>query len=393
MDFNIDIYTEYLDGRCIGNNYFTLSDYMSATLDFNIILKGVLSVSEIGQAALSEFTDTDYSLLADMLRTTIHGDANVEVEFYTYNYYSGKKLGFNMYVPTSVYNLDPRVHGNVNQTFINAMRYLKAASSAHTMQEVLFDGAKSLIERGSKTSFSSLLLVEVSEIKFDSFMSNQHGATKEWGTFVNLNENENGGIGGDSSSSSSSGGSRGGGGDDDGSEHVSFVTDGDEEIPTLSKTLLTYANIKMGASVFFALSVMVYFVSRVRARRAASVEDPSSSLLDVSSSHLLLKKDKQTNLKKKKKKLNGNSNSSRGGSGDGNETDELLGDDIDDSARASRDVEEGEGGTCGSDTTSTSTRQLVGGDDHKSKSKSKRGSKEKYNRESNKKTRKSSQNY
>ena len=45
MDFTIDIYTEFLDGRCIGNNYFTLSNYMSATLDVDVILKGVLSLS------------------------------------------------------------------------------------------------------------------------------------------------------------------------------------------------------------------------------------------------------------------------------------------------------------------------------------------------------------
>ena len=364
MDFTIDIYTEFLDGRCIGNNYFTLSNYMSATLDVDVILKGVLSLSG-GYTALTELTDADHSILADMLRKTIHGDANVEVKFYTYNYYAVKKLGFDMYIPTSLYNLDPRVHGNVNQTFFTAMKYLKAASSRHSMGEELFNSAaNSFTQSGLMNSFSSLLTVEVSEIVFGSFISQQHDFTKEWGSFEDLDINS--GISSGHASSGSGSGSEGYG-DDDGSNPVSFVTNGDEDTPTLSKTLLTYANMKMSAGAFFALSVMVYFVSRVRARRATS--EVNSSLLDVSSSRLLVKKDKS----RKKKKQQGS-----------NETDELLEDDIDLSIRSSTDLEEGEDFA---DARITTRKR----EDHKNKSRSKKA-KEK-SRDSNKKTRKLSQHY
>ena len=289
MDFTIDIYNEYLDGRCIGNNYFTKAEYVSATLDLDVVMKGVLVLG--GFTALTELTDVDYDILASALRSTVHGDESVEISFSTYDYYDVKKLGFEMLIPTSTYNLDPRVHGSANTTFSIAQRYLRQASSLHSMGAVIANGAGASALAGVTSSFTNLLYVEVTEITFVDFLTKQH-VTSEERSRVSPDATDRG-------SGSSNSGSDGYEGDP-----VSFVTDGDEESPSLSKSLLSYANLKMGAAAFFALSLVVYFVSNHKNRRVlvGTVEDNSSSLLDVSTTRLLREKKHSSSSSKKKKK-------------------------------------------------------------------------------------------
>lgn len=283
MDFTIDIYSQYLDGKCIGNNYFTLSQYVSSLLDLDIVLKGVLSLN--GFTGLSDLTDIDYNILADALRSTIKGDSSVDVKFSTYDYYNVKKLGFEMLVPTSIYNLDPREHKSGNVTFALAQRYLQQASSLHTIGGLIANGATTAALTGATSSFTTLMTVEVSEISYESFITKQYTSMEERESNV-VHPGNSGSHSGD---------------DEYSGDPVSFMTDGKEESPTLSKSLLSYANIKMGAVAFFALSVMVYLVSRHRAGAAALGEESASSLLDVSTTRLL-KEQKDPSVRKKKNK-------------------------------------------------------------------------------------------
>lgn len=313
MDFTIDIYNEFHDGKCIGNNYFTLANYLSAVMDLDVVLKGVLSLG--GYAALTGLTEADYDILRGALRKTIHGDEYVDVQFYTYDYYEVKKLGFEMHIPTSTYNLDAREHGAVNATFSLAQRYLQEASAHHSMGELIANAASAYALSGATSSFSSILYVEVSEIKYESFIAEKH-VTSEMGGSSSGHSGQSGhdGSSGQSGSSGSTGdsssSSSGGGGE---VEPVSFETDGGEDAPTLSRTLLSYANIKMGAFAFFALSVMVFLVQRYRTSRGAGCEQDPTSLLDVSTSRLLRSDQSRTKHRKKR--------SSRDADG---ETDELL---------------------------------------------------------------------
>eukprot|EP00603_Paraphysomonas_imperforata_P015278 CAMPEP_0114476408 /NCGR_PEP_ID=MMETSP0104-20121206/14734_1 /TAXON_ID=37642 ORGANISM="Paraphysomonas imperforata, Strain PA2" /NCGR_SAMPLE_ID=MMETSP0104 /ASSEMBLY_ACC=CAM_ASM_000202 /LENGTH=1158 /DNA_ID=CAMNT_0001651127 /DNA_START=1 /DNA_END=3477 /DNA_ORIENTATION=+ len=296
MDFTIDIYSQYLDGKCIGNNYFTLTQYVSSLLDLDIVLKGVLSLN--GFTGLEDLTDVDYDILADALRSTIKGDNSVDVKFSTYDYYEVKKLGFEMFIPTSIYNLDPRGHRSGNITYALAQRYLQQASSLRTIGGLIANAATATALTGTTSSFTTLMTVEVSEISYESYFTKQHTTTEERESGV-VHPGNSGNHNDDESSG----------------DPVSFMTDGKEESPTLSKSLLSYANIKMGAVAFFALSVMVYLVSKHRASAAALGEESVSSLLDVSTTRLLREKKEPSTKKKKSKRTKRHAD---------NETDDLL---------------------------------------------------------------------
>ena len=296
MDFNIDIYSQYLDGRCIGNNYFTLQDYVSATLDFFIILKGVVTIG--GYSNLDGLTKVDYHILTGALRKAIQGNEYVDVKYHIKSHYGEKQLAFDMYIPTSVYRLDPRKHGSVNATYETAKKYLIQATSEHLMSKLVFDGAADYSLSGSTSTFDTIPSVDISDISFGSYVVKQ------------LEESSKEDFGGS--------GSRGGTDEVDDDGRVSFMTDGHEKTPTLSQTLLSYANFKMSAIAFFALSIMAYFISKYR---AVSIDDDTSSLLDASSSSLLRN---ESSSRKSKKRAISSRNEKRSGRSDNNEGDYIM---------------------------------------------------------------------